>query len=178
MIQGDGKGNFTSTGSYGLTPFPLLFADVNGDGNQDLLAPGGSNALYIFPGNGDGTFQATPGAPFYGLTADVNNDGIADILFFPPQIAHQAPGNFFATALGRGDGTYSILDQTTTLPSANSYLLMTGDFNGDGKLDTLAIQPGSNPNALGCVVPDAQLASYLGSGDGRFHGWELPLLWE
>ncbi len=175
VFQGDGKGNFTSTGSYALTPFPLLFADVNGDGNQDLLASGGSNALYIFPGNGDGTFQATPGAPFYGLTADVNNDGIADILFFPPQIADQALGNFFATALGRGDGTYSILDQTTTLPSANSYLLMTGDFNGDGKLDTLAIQPGSNPNALGCVVPDAQLASYLGSGDGRFHAVGTPL---
>ena len=169
VFQGDGKGNFTSTGSYALTPFPLLFADVNGDGNQDLLAQGGTNGLYIFPGNGEGTFQAMPGAPFSGQTADVNNDGIADILFFPPQIANLGPGNFFATALGRGDGSYSILDQTTTLPSANGYLLMTGDFNGDGKLDTLAIQPGSNPNALSCVVPDAQLASYLGSGDGRFH---------
>jgi hypothetical protein len=168
VFQGDGKGNFTSTGSYALTPFPLLFADLNGDGNQDLLAPGGSNGLYIFPGNGDGTFQATPGAPFYGLTADVNNDGIADILFFPPQIANLAPGNLFATALGRGDGTYSILDQTTTLPSANSYLLMTGDFNGDGKVDTLAIQPGSIGHNATCGPPDAQLVSYLGTGTGQF----------
>ncbi len=168
VFQGDGKGNFTATGSYALTPFPLLFADVNGDGNQDLLAPGGSNALYMFPGNGDGTFQATPGAPFYGPTVDVNNDGIADILFFPPQIVNFGPGNLFATALGRGDGTYSILDQTTTLPAANNYLLATGDFNGDGKLDTLAIQPGSAGHNATCGPADAQLFSYIGTGDGRF----------
>jgi hypothetical protein len=167
VFRGDGKGNFTPTGSYGLTPFPLLFADVNGDGNQDLLAPGGSG-LFIFPGNGDGTFQATPAAPFYGSTADVNNDGIADILFFPNQTGVAGPGNFFATALGRGDGTYSILDQTSTLPSANNYLLVTGDFNGDGKIDTLAIQPGSVGHNATCGPPDAQLVSYLGTGDGRF----------
>jgi hypothetical protein len=175
VFQGDGKGNFTSTGSYAIIPYPLLFADVNGDGNQDLLASGGSNALYIYPGNGDGTFQAVPGTPFSGSTADVNNDGIADILFFSPHTPEAQPGNFFATALGRGDGTYSILDQTTTLPSASTYLLMTGDFNGDGKIDTLALQPGSNPRALNCAAPDAQLVSYLGSGDGRFHAVGTPL---
>ncbi len=167
VFQGDGKGNFTPTGSYALTAIPLLFADVNGDEKQDLIATS-SNGVYIFPGNGDGTFQAVPGAPFYGPTADVNNDGIADILFFPPQNVQTGPGNFFATALGRGDGTYSILDQTTTLPSASDYLLMPGDFNGDGKIDTLAIQPGSAGHNATCGPPDAQLLSYLGTGDGRF----------
>jgi hypothetical protein len=167
VFQGDGKANFTPTGSYGLTANPPLFADVNGDGKQDLITAG-SNELYIFPGNGDGTFQAPPGAPFYGPTADVNNDGIADILFFPPQSPQTGLGNFFATALGRGDGTYSILDQTTTLPSASYYLLVTGDFNGDGKIDTLAIQPGSGGHNATCGPPDAQLFSYLGMGDGRF----------
>ena len=174
FFQGDGKGNFTPSGTYGVGTYPLLFADVNEDGKQDLIAAGGVG-LYIFPGNGDGTFQASPAPPFSGLTADVNNDGIADILFFPPVATQGYPANFFATALGRGDGTYNILDQTTTLPSANGYLLMTGDFNGDGKLDTLALQPGSNPRALPCAAPDAQLVSYLGSGDGRFHAVGTPL---
>jgi hypothetical protein len=174
VFQGDGKGNFTPTGSYAFTTTPLLFADLNGDGKQDLIASGSTGA-YIFPGNGDGTFQAVPGTPFYGLTADVNNDGIADILFFPASTTSSGQGNFFATALGRGDGTYSILDQTTTLPSVNNYQLMPGDFNGDGKIDAVAIQPGSNPNALACEVPDAQLVSYLGSGDGRFQAVGTPL---
>ena len=170
IFQGDGKANFTPTGSYGVATVPILFADVNGDGKKDLIAAGGSGALFIFPGNGDGTIQAPPVAPFYGPTADVNNDGIADILFFPSQNPQAGPSNFFATALGRGDGTYSILNQTTTLPSANGYLLLTGDFNGDGKIDTLAIQPSySTSGSVGtCGPPDAQLFTYLGTGNGQF----------
>jgi hypothetical protein len=167
-FQGDGKGNFTPSGSYGVATSPFLFADLNGDGKQDLIAGGGSGAL-IFPGNGDGTFQAAPVAPFYGPTADVNNDGIADILFFPPQNNQTGPANLFVTALGRGDGTYSILDQTTMLlPSTTGYLLVTGDFNGDGNIDTLAIQPGSIGHNASCGPPNAQLFSYLGTGNGQF----------
>ncbi len=142
-----------------------LFADANGDGNQDLIVTGGSSEAFIFLGNGDGTLQAPPGASVSGPVSDVNNDGIADMVFLPAQ-----GGNYFATALGRGDGSFAILNQTTTVPAAQTgYSLMTGDFNGDGKTDVLAIQPGSvGHNALTCVAPDAQLLSYLGSGDGRF----------
>jgi hypothetical protein len=54
---------------------------------------------------------------------------------------------------------------------------MTGDFNGDGKVDTIAIQPGTLAG-FSCEQPtNAQLLSYLGSGDGRFQamGAALPL---
>src|SRR6202042_3271400 len=120
------------------------------------------DGIFYFPGNGDGTLQAAPGTPLAGPIVDVNNDGIADIVFSPPQ-----GGAYFGTALGRGDGTFSILDQTTPLPGVG-YLLMTGDFNGDGKVDTIAIQPGTLAG-FSCEQPtNAQLLSYLGSGDGRF----------
>ncbi len=162
VFHGDGKGGFTPTGSYAVAGNPLFFADVNGDGKQDLI-PGGLET-FIFPGNGDGTFQAPPGTPVSGPVADVNNDGIADMVFFPPFV-----GSFFGTALGRGDGTFSIMDQTTPLPaSASYYILMTGDFNGDGKVDTIAIQPGSMGEDPCGEPANAQLLSYLGSGDGRF----------
>jgi Bacterial Ig-like domain (group 3)/FG-GAP-like repeat len=174
VFRGDGKGNFTPTGSYAVSTTPLLFADLKGDGKQDLIATGLAG-VYILPGNGDGTFQALPATPIYGTTADVNNDGIADILFFPASTPQAGSGNSFATALGRGDGTYSVLDQTTTLPSAKGYQLMLGDFNGDGKIDTVAIQPGSNLHALPCGQADAQLASYVGTGDGRFQAVGTPL---
>jgi FG-GAP-like repeat len=82
FFQGDGKGGFTPTGSYELAGYPTLFADVNADGKQDLIA-----GSFIFPGNGDVTFQAPPAVPFYGPTVDVNNDGTADIVFFPPVAA-------------------------------------------------------------------------------------------
>ena len=170
VFHGDGKGGFTPTGAYAVSAQAAvgagyLFADVNGDGNQDLITAASASEVFTFLGNGDSTFQAPPGTPVSGPVADVNNDGIADMVFLPAQ-----GGNYFGTALGRGDGTFAILNQTTPVPAAQTgYSLMTGDFNGDSKTDVIAIQPGSvGPNATVCVAPDAQLLSYLGSGDGRF----------
>jgi Bacterial Ig-like domain (group 3)/FG-GAP-like repeat len=172
VIHGDGKGGFTPTGTYAVSPQPIvggyagyLFADVNGDGNQDLIVAGSSSEFFIFLGNGGSTFQVPTGTPVSGLAADVNNDGIADMVFLPAQ-----GGSYFGTAIGRGDGSFAILNQTVALPPAQTgYVLTTGDFNGDGKTDAIAIQPGSpGHNAVYCVTPDAQLLSYLGSGDGRF----------
>jgi hypothetical protein len=176
IFHGDGKGNFVPTGSYAISGntdvegAPMLFADLTGKGNPGLIFGNGDGTFY-FPGNGDGTLQAAPGTSVAGPIADVNNDGIADIVFSPPQ-----GGAYFGTALGRGDGTFSILNQTTPLPGLG-YFLMTGDFNGDGKIDTIAIQPGSGGQDPCAEPANAQLLSYLGSGDGRFQavGAALPL---
>ncbi len=162
IFHGDGKGNFASTGTYGASgrgESLVCRCEWRRQTGPD------SSQRSILPGNGDGTFQAPPATPIYGLTADVNNDGIADMVFSPP-----LGGNVFGTALGRGDGTFAILDQTTTLSSPFPFSLMLGDFNGDGKVDTLAIQYGNPPvNALGCTAgTNSQLLTYLGSGDGRF----------
>jgi hypothetical protein len=164
VFHGDGKGGFTLAGTYGVGP-GYLFADVNGDGNQDLIVGSLASEVFLFLGSGGSTFQAPPGAPVYGPVADVNNDGIADMVFLPIQ-----GGNYFGTALGRGDGSFAILNQTTPVPPAETgYLLIPGDFNGDGKSDVVAIQPGSlNDRGFPCGAPDAQLLSYVGSGDGRF----------
>ena len=160
FFRGDGKGNFTPAGSYGLGS--ILFADVNGDGNQDLLL-GYTSQVLVFPGNGDGTFRAPPATAVYGSVADINNDGIADMVFLPP-----LGGNFFAAALGRGDGSFAILDQPVPLAASSGYSLMLADLNGDGKVDVLAIQAGTIKPGL-CFGPnDAQLLSFLGNGNGQF----------
>ncbi len=170
VFHGDGEGGFIPTGTYAVSAQAglvagYLFADINGDGNQDLIVTGAASEIFTFLGSGGSTFQAPPGTPVFGPVADVNNDGIADLVFLPQQ-----GGNYFGTALGRGDGTFAILNQTTSVPAAQTgYSLMTGDFNGDGKTDVVAIQPGSvSHNAVPCIAPDAQMLSYLGSGDGRF----------
>ena len=60
------RADFTPTGSYAVADDPLLFGDVNGDGKQDLILGNADFGTFIFDGNGDGTFQAPPGAPVSG----------------------------------------------------------------------------------------------------------------
>lgn len=93
VLAGDGKGNLGAP--LAPTPFPgnyngfVQVADINGDGDPDLVAAGGSpNQLQearISLGNGDGTFQ--PPISFYGpdggvgvRTLDFNRDGRLDLM--------------------------------------------------------------------------------------------------
>jgi FG-GAP-like repeat len=87
-------------------------------------------------------------------TGDFNHDGKLDVAIFIPG----TPGSVY-TLLGNGDGTFQAARTTTvslgvTGNNMNSYLL-AGDFNGDGKLDLLAL------TANGGVT-------LLGKGDGTF----------
>jgi hypothetical protein len=176
LFVSNGDGSFKSPVSVTLTGnmrpqatslnegFPIAFADLNGDGNVDLIA-GGSSAdgttpeLAIALGNGNGTFQPptiqnVEGFGFVGspAVADFDGDGKLDVY---------ADGIFY----GNGDGTLkSIVNGDSTVSAPGSIALsvqgaaIAVDLNGDNKPD-LIVGNVILLNKNGEVAPPPTLAS-------------------
>ncbi len=144
IALGNGDGTFTDADSFatlGSTPLSLAVADLNHDGNLDLLsevvgtssAPNGQPLAGVDfkPGNGDGSFKDFPEAlqtkvSDAGLLADFTGNGPLDL----------ATSN--GVQQGNGDGTFK---SAIAYPTGNGLgLLLSADFNGDGSPD-IALAP-------------------------------------
>lgn len=156
VLLGNGDGTFPSPLAL-TTGCDIAVGDFNKDGIPDLVT-GGTIAPYgtkIFLGNGNGTFHPTGGLPLgyhagfaagRGLTiAKFSGDNNSDIA-----VANVA-NNDVSILLGNGDGTFNV-GKSFAVSTAG---LLSGDFNGDGKID-LAAQAQSGFSIL------------LGKGDGTF----------
>jgi hypothetical protein len=126
-------------------------ADVNGDGNLDILFEGeaqGNGAVEVYLGNGNGTFTYKSQAAENDYDAnpiaiaDFNGDGKLDL----------AVTDFYQVDifLGNGDGTFQPF-VPYSCPSCNGSIT-AADLNGDGKLDLIV----------------GELTVFLGNGDGTF----------
>jgi uncharacterized repeat protein (TIGR01451 family) len=131
----------------------MAVADFNGDHKRDLaLVDSYGNAVDIYLGNGDGTFQSavaypagtTPGSI---VVADFNGDGFADLAVI-------TSGNSVDIFLGNGDGTFQ--PALNSVLSSILFAVAAGDFNGDGKADLVFADASNN------------LEVVLGNGDGTF----------
>lgn len=146
VLLGNGNGTFQApTGVIPVAALSFAAADLNGDGNLDLVI-GTYQMDEIYLGNGDGTFSnasnyvgvvSTYGGFGIPVLADFNLDGKLDI----------ADGN--STLLGNGNGTFRgvpvgvVVQQSGTLGPA-----VVGAFEKKGVNDVAALWSGGSGTSV------------------------------
>ena len=173
IFKGNGDGSFASGSFYstgGADALTIVTGDFNHDGFPDLAVvnsnpqstpPTYAITVSVLLNNGAGGFNpavvyavnSSTGIAEDIVAADVNNDGILDLI-----VTENSPG-VVAVLLGNADGTF----QTASTPSfAYNDLgnVALGDLNGDGKLD-LAVTVADTSVGTGLAVAE-------GNGDGTF----------
>ena len=163
ILLGNGDGTFQPGQSYavGTNPAAVVLADFNGDGVPDLAVVnyGAQGTLSILLGNGDGSFQApqsyTGGFnPTSMVVVDFNGDGVPDLAVLAGFYAVEATVQMF---LGVGDGTFRAAGSFVSRNAIDPTYLGLADFNGDGKLDLVAVG-----------IFGGTMSILLGNGDGTF----------
>ena len=161
--KGGGSPQIVAGGAISCTANSLMLADLNKDGKLDAVVTCAEGSIAVMGGNGDGTFKAastyTVANAAKAVAADLNGDG------FPDVVVALNTGNItstFAVLLNAGGADNIALGTATVYGGATgSAQLMTGDVNGDGKLDIVA---GGDPD----ILSGASAAVFYGNGDGTF----------
>lgn len=169
---GTGTGTFTAGATYtapssnNFNPGPnsIVAVDVNGDDKLDLVAMTPYNGVFVFLGNGDGTFQppvvnttvctGTIGNCGSMAVGDLNGDGKPDLALQ----SNDTTGGGMSILLNTGSGTFG---PGTYYPVAISGVfaaagIAIGDVNGDKKPDVVV-----GSSSVTAIV-------YLNQGSGIF----------
>ncbi len=150
LLVNDGNGNFTLEnsrlgplgGSEHQRGHTALLADVDSDGDIDIVYNESDLRLYVYYNQGDGTFNATLRSVFqnpdnfsyiYGA-ADFNGDGIFDYRQYsnPAPNAQMSTGTFDVLGIPE----YSVRTDADMLRGNRKHgFVHMRDFDGDGDMD-------------------------------------------
>ncbi|HET6246520.1 MAG TPA: VCBS repeat-containing protein [Tepidisphaeraceae bacterium] len=160
VLLNKGDGTFRAGQSFYVPQArAAAVADFNGDGNEDIAVASPTNStdtsdsnndnaqstIYIFYGNGEGTFQTPPKQVPINfqvtdvVAADLNGDGFPDLI--------ATIGRRVIVLINRGNGTF-FPPKAYPAGAELSGQLVVGDFNGDGVPDIAVTRFQSNEIAI------------------------------
>lgn len=150
VLLGNKTGRFQFSRAMFAQTAGVYLADLNGDGKLDIVSLGDiyGAPVYVYLGNGDGTFGAGVyfGAASGLILTDLDGDGHPDLVGtkYPNQLV------FFK---GKPDGTFApaVALGTTSMPIYS--LAAVADLNSDGNQDVVVL----NPAGVGVLLGQAGL---------------------
>ncbi len=160
----------------GLSDGAVAWGDFDNDGDLDIaingtLNPG--NRLFVFRGNGNGTFNPSPiyPNPGWGDTgmitwADFNNDGYLDLA--ASGYDGSAGHNYIFLNNRLGDFNHTPVEPDATWgPASFDNWVSAADFNNDGNLDLAVVGTDAGYNGHARI--------YKGNGNGTFNASYVSL---
>lgn len=172
LYSNDGMGNFTEITGTGLSNWSeggdIAFADVDDDGDQDLLITGrdGSPNYYanFYLNDGSGNFTLNPNTPFEPsiggdcIFEDVDNDGDMDLFMNGYTIDGNQNNTLFSKLyLNSGSGDFSEVASTPFETGTSAAFL---DMDNDNDMDLIVSGPTNNN--------DRKTSLYENDGSGNF----------
>ncbi|HWR60900.1 MAG TPA: FG-GAP-like repeat-containing protein [Clostridia bacterium] len=153
MLTNNGLGGFTASGDIpnggALYAFKLLAEDFDEDGNIDIAFLGdssgysGTGSFSMVYGDGAGGFgngwscDISRAATRAMDVADLNNDGLLDIIF--PK-SHTGTGVIFISTLTNQGGktAFALNEFSSSSVYVDNFGIVAEDFNGDYEMDAVA----------------------------------------
>lgn len=156
-------------------PISTAVGDFTGKGKTDLAVAQNGPKVYVFLGNGDGTFNQASGSPMviqqppwdtlptpymsFVTTGNLDNSGNLSLA------VTNSTDSDISILLGKGDGTFTPSSAFVYTVGGRVQSLALGDFTGSGNLD-IAVA-----NQIGGVAVNV----LLGYQDGAFNEAFVPI---